>query len=806
MIGNKITLSSAGLDGADAINGKHGASGAGYRIHGQDGTAAGTAGNGSDAGNLDLFIETTADEIHVLDRNTQQARVAPLSYRDVLEIKANGGQGGHGGVGGNGGDGANGKRGLNATRYSRAGNGTNGGDAGKAAPGSNGGDGGNGGKVLLTLKASDSDVLAMIGVDDRAGEGGRAGKHGIHGEFGRGGQGGGGASWSEIRGRYSSYNSRPGGYSGQSGRIAPRIAGQPAPGKAGHQGSTQYCLVSDDGTQQYYDYAYDLRFTPPQLEGAGVAPIEPGTILSLTSQVSNIRSMPAPQNISAIVLPTLLSETVQAAPIAAGLVGNEPQPLHIRFQVPYQNPTHGKRLDAQAQAQVGLHFSRLERDVPGRLELPSSLGNIAASVNYRVSVPVELSIVTADHTYAAPDYLMPVTLRVSNLSDETFGDKSKMRHVAVQISAADAIDDASMQPEQLMYQTSLAETAKPLSQAMMQRIASLAPHASVEFTGYISSAKQTPAYKRGTLLASLFLSSPDKSREVSVQVNEVTVQAVEPLQCTRSTGILVVTDLNTTAQEIAAWKKFAGKIGTSVAFWSMSLYGIFDLAVPAEGHDLASLMAHKTVVYPPSVFIAGAVNNKSASELADIRKESLIAAQQRDIGLVEIADCRRAQSDFLTTDADKYAVYRSMPFGQKFRMWADAQADGVERQSLGRSLLADLEAEQMRLRQAPWSVGISDEDFAKHMPNMRMLCARGEPFEPGSDLYNIMQEMLPKVLVMLEDSVSLWDKILPWRSAYDSAQVARGYVLRACEHNMGMDFTYKIMPALVVRARCDRNV
>ncbi|CAF1520738.1 unnamed protein product [Adineta ricciae] len=296
----KNVISISGLSGSDGCSGKSGSKGISGRSSTQYDKAGGNGGRGAHGSNGQPG-ESGANSRHALielDGSVDNLRVrvkkfetlhtflkcsntvnSNLDYffeeeeysfqlqksKEIVLIKARGGNGGAGGRGGNGGSGGNGghagpgRNGRTAmdihsegVAAENGGDGRDGASGGRGGDGGNGGNGGNGGDAgdggHVEIYSSNSHLFMLIEVDCQAG---LAGKGGCSGTGGVGGVGGaGGAGGRGGRGGHNSAHSF-GSYNGSNGAQG-STGTDGSDGKSGKDGLTGVDgCVANHGSVQY---------------------------------------------------------------------------------------------------------------------------------------------------------------------------------------------------------------------------------------------------------------------------------------------------------------------------------------------------------------------------------------------------------------------------------------------------------------------------------------------------------------------------------------------------------------------------
>eukprot|EP00347_Sterkiella_histriomuscorum_P010157 403377385 len=299
----------SGLKGLDAQQGINGS------IHGENGSDAGYASMGGDAGSAYLTllrVQDSKQSVRVVGTvNGQQGfdMTFNLGSEGYLQIDAKGGNGGHGGNGGRGADGRPGTNGSNANSSRRGTNGGDGGNGGNGGSGSCGADAGKGGFVQITVAEQDMDLLTFLApILVQGGIGGSQGLNGLGGKGGQGGRGGSSHSWTTTKTTTSRdakgntkhstttvWHTNPGGFNGKAGKCG--FDGQAVllNGLNGQDGQFQFIVQTSQGSVEYAN-KYDIQIIDFQHkffdEDTVIEPGEKGAIFQVN--VINQSFMPTP--------------------------------------------------------------------------------------------------------------------------------------------------------------------------------------------------------------------------------------------------------------------------------------------------------------------------------------------------------------------------------------------------------------------------------------------------------------------------------------------------------------------------------
>ena len=309
-------------------------------VSGSNGVYSGSDGSNAGKVNLTLSYTDATKKIVKLEgdiNSTPFSQTTSFNEFSGISIYAIGGNGGSGSDGSNGlsgyrgSDGFSGSAGADGCPPQAGSDGSSGGngtDGTSGSDGGRGGDGGNGGKIHITTKASESELLLLVGTSVRAGEGGSGGSGGRGGSGGPGGNGGSGGAGGRntCNPAGSDASSGSAGSSGSSGSDG-RDGSNGSSGSDGNKGSVVFTTTSEDRANNYAEvFKLDVSSIKSVDENEDSV-LEPGEKLFLTKiTVTNDSSMPSP--VSQVINMQFKDSSTLVLKSGAPFVINEVIPAH----------------------------------------------------------------------------------------------------------------------------------------------------------------------------------------------------------------------------------------------------------------------------------------------------------------------------------------------------------------------------------------------------------------------------------------------------------------------------------------------
>ncbi|KXS11420.1 hypothetical protein M427DRAFT_35800 [Gonapodya prolifera JEL478] len=547
------------VSGAAGNSGQH-AIGYDSRGFGKNATS-GTAGRNAGSINIELRSSSTATGPTSFEPKVDGGRTTNVNNQytmgayDMIQLKAKGGDGGSGGDGGEGQRGTHGSKGRDAKQY------LPGEDGGQGGPGKPGGDagaganGGNGGTIVVTVRKEDVYLLSLLEPTPvySGGRGGKAGKAGAGGPGGYGGAGGNSYSWSETRTYRDSQgnvqatliqHNSPGGARGLNGPAG--SPGKAAPsGTNGTDGSVQFRIVSADGTRiGTYSSLFNLRLescliVPEVWDGPWAEPRARWLVLSSRLRISAKDWIVSSDLDHFVVLPGSIEpgKKVEVAPCLMGSREHAGQPLSFYI------------------AASKIRFSA--QVAPFGRDLAAFCGLDGYSADIPVRYPIELSPI---HYLSSllPGVERTCTFTIRNLAESSNGllGESK-RGVLLRVHFVSG--DITL--EGLKFRSD-----HPFTFSKFDRVGN--SNEEVQFSNllanttfssrvYFKLPEEAIPYTSGLFAFSLYLDSADGSERTAIQRREVAICTSASYRRTPGATTLLVTNAQTTAPEVQAWKSLA---------------------------------------------------------------------------------------------------------------------------------------------------------------------------------------------------------------------------------------------------------
>lgn len=568
---NTLRYDNSGFHGKRGTNGSSGCSSG---TSGNDGT---TGENGGHASGLSVRLATGNGQVFV-DKNGQRAQF-PLSKRDAcIFLKARGGNGGDGGHGGRGAKGRTGDRGSDATRYSNGTDGGRGGPGGRGGNGGCGGNAGNGAKVSIQVNPEDTDLLMLTNIPDVSG--GTKGKGGFGGNGGKGGDGGRGGNslrWTTTGYKtktdeygthtetYTIHHYNPGGHTGPRGREG-CSGNNGADGRDGNDGT--FTIIA--GSKQYKT-PYNLSVTGCDLkDDSDDQIIEPGERVEARFKVKNNGGMPTP-DCQSIRMELVNDRWVNFDPQStfhlptALQAGQQYTPKNVlKFRVSEAAMVTGAPLKAEARVHFRATVERVEREFS---QVKSQYKDFV------VKYPAQLDPISGVSCISADEEAL-ISVKVNNISSRELGVNGEQRRTV------------NMKYEVL-----------PNSETSGSDITFFSRDGDVYngHRGLDKSVRSLPSHKKETMSGSLVFSNPglepysrvrvaaklqlgnlafpdDEQQAKTIQQTVFEVQLAETFRANPAADFLLVTNGNTSLNEMRAWQKLARQLGLKFATWNSTLY------------------------------------------------------------------------------------------------------------------------------------------------------------------------------------------------------------------------------------------
>lgn len=562
-----------------------------FDLSGQSGSFYGS--NGQNAKSIHLTLSSDTDHVTVISNTNQTHKLQLGDAASYVFLKAVGGNGSNGSPGYHGRDGSSGSDGVSASMYSWGTNGEDGADGGDGGNGGNAGHGGHGGHIRLTVAPEDTALLMLTNHPSTyGGLGGTGGKGGVGGSGGTGGRGGASYSWTTTHTRqvpvtrsvqtetgyttetdyvtetYYESHSNPGGSDGRSGSRG-RDGADGANGVKGANGSF-FIHVGDKVYPSRYNLDVD-HYAVEDSNGDGI--LEPGDKVSVKAAVKNIGAMPTPAREGIAVSlqnsqwtrfdPSTLQPVVPALDSGASFS----LPGKLQFTIKHMPPAVGAPLAMQD----SIHFNAVMQRVN-----KAFVDFATRFVPIRIGYPVEISPIKGTRAAAINDE-GSFDFAVHNISSKAVGSHSHAnRALFVKWEVAPQSEIAA---DDILFKDptgALVEGKEGLKLHVTDLSSNKFQKMGPSFT-FANKALQP--YKKVKFIASLHLSDPcEKDRFNCIQQQPFEVQLAEGYRRDPQSDVLLVTNSNTTKDEIQAWRSLAQDLGLKLSIWNTSLYKGISLA------------------------------------------------------------------------------------------------------------------------------------------------------------------------------------------------------------------------------------
>ena len=598
---NDKTIDVSGSRGQDGRGGSHGSSGSsgywggGNGGSGGDGGDAGSATPGTNAGSIHIVLERPKVQQQdqafagsVVIRGTVKAssghtsdpnQTLKIGSTGRIHLLAVGGDGGHGGVGGDGGRGGDGGNGTNATRYSSGGSGGNGGRGGDGGDGTSGENAGHGGFTSATVSDRDTDLLMLIGqVNVHGGRGGNAGRNGSGGSGGSGGWGGSSYSWTEESCSYNSKGERsctttshsnPGGWNGSSGSSGSSGSAYLTAGRSGENGNFKIRVTSPEGAKEYtrrFDLAV-VSFDMKSDNNDGIfEPGEGGTISKI--RVRNTGGMPTPPNYPVEVsLPngSWLKSRWEKLVIHKSLAPGEELLLDGTLRFDLRDVTAAQTGDRFKSTDV-VNQRGTQKGVDRDYE------RFTQSRQYEVTFPIEITPITTSLTLLPGD-TSKLFWKVKNVSNIDFGRLSDIKR---EIGTMLKLDPDVVSTSEFQFKDAKGGVVS-LSEGFFTTISHLKAGQEMVIEGFVSLKPTAIPYTKVGLKSDVTLGKIDKPEETRpIQYRDVVINVGRVFKKTAGSKILIITNNQTTKEELDAWMEVVASLGMVADVWDSNYEGFLE--------------------------------------------------------------------------------------------------------------------------------------------------------------------------------------------------------------------------------------
>jgi hypothetical protein len=624
-----ITISARGKRGSDATHGHDGEDGVGGKgwgskrgQSGKNGTNASTSTPGTDADHIQARLQTVKGTKVALTGNVSGSHSFSFNYSfdtrtmPYLDFIARGGDGGHGGFGGNGGKGGRGGDGADATQYTWGEDGGDGGDGGNGGNGSPGSAAGSGGNIMIEVDERDAQLLMLVGtVDTDGGNGGNPGRNGSGGQGGSGGSGGSGYSWTETvsdgtdsNGNPQShieYHSNPGGSNGSSGRNGSDGHADVSGGTDGLPGRFTYVIGGKN-----YASRYDVRVESFEIESENHDGIfEPGETVTVSKiRVRNVGGMPTPKYapikffvrdhdwVVSLNKPLLLKDSLPPN-ATADLVGE------LQFRIAKEGiSSRGKPFSANSWVSPRGNQTVVDRDFESSEK----------AAGFTIQYPLKISGIKVPRNLG-PGQSAKVSWTVTNISTQEYGSLSKLKRV---IESQLKLNLPATTTRTYTYRDSKGANVD-LETGSLSRIERLAPGATVTIEGTIQLPTSAEPYQKIGLETGLGLGSRgDGKKATPIQSMETVINISYVYARSEGSDAVIVTNHDTTRQELAAWNTLLTRYGIRKDVWDLSYEGHLDFEkVRDNGTTLADDLKGKLLIV-----LNNAADGMRASEMISHRQ------------------------------------------------------------------------------------------------------------------------------------------------------------------------------------------
>lgn len=526
----------------------------------------------------------------------RQNVTATIGTAGYIAVDARGGRGGDGGHGARGRDGRAGRDGSDATRYSSGTNGEHGEDGSPGGDGTPGSNGGRGGNVSIRVGAEDTHLLMLVHYDNSGGAGGAEGQNGPGGSGGSGGRGGSSHSWTTYRTEhytdteYSTdangnsttttvrktrdipeFHHNPGGRDGRDGSDGRSGRGRIDAGRSGAPGTFTIIVEDSNQRQRTYSQVYGLKVENFQLaEGSRNGILEPGEQVTVSQiRVKNTGGMPTPPN-HPIELFLENSRWAVSRPIRV-LIPRSLRPgesLTLSESLQFDIPNHtvaevGPRFTAEGQITAAAWLPAVERVFT---EGPRT-------TRTEITFPVEVEPIEGWNTLL-PGQVTSVRWRIRNISGRDIGSAADLRRLLE--NRLMQIQTEGRAPRLTFFDES--GSASPDAAGLLAQITNLRAGETREVRGFVGVIPQEGiGHYTGSIQLQLNLGSPlapDVTRVV--QRREHRIQVAEPYRRNPGRNILLITNHNTTNEQVEAWRQTATTLGQGLDTMNLSFEGRID--------------------------------------------------------------------------------------------------------------------------------------------------------------------------------------------------------------------------------------
>ena len=642
---------------------------------GRPGGDAGPAEPGQDAGRIGIELGQKtqgAVVIHgeIVDANgafKKTSQEIQYGTKGHIVLKAIGGRGGDGGTGGTGEGGGRGSDGINATQVSWGTNGDDGGPGGPGGLGTDGKNGGKGGPITVRLPESQTKLLMLIKQEVSGGAPGKKGKHGPGGSGGDGGTGGSSYTWTTSReettystdseGNQTSSttthydtHTNPGGSNGSSGPSGSTPTSALKDGTKGPDGKYLIQVVGADGKVTEYASRYDLTLGNYEISSDnrdGV--LEPGELVHIEKlEVRNSGGMPTPAHTEAVIYLTNSQFTV-ADPVRLII----PKSLAPGETYVFSDKALKFRVQNNMLADAKSERSRWT-DTIRPLSLLSDVErpftNFDNPRSIEITYPIEVEFVRSLKSLV-PGEATRFMIKITNISKRDYGADSDLKRILQIVTERSGGD---LDAEHLKF---FDKAGKPLdlNAGILTAIAKLKSGESALVEGIMGVHADAEIYRAGEVSNKLglgMIETPEK--EKVIQNPLVSVRASQSYSLNPNASVLLVTNTNTTREEVLAVKEQARKLGTEIAIWDVSLNGSIDLQKALEhGSSLMQDLKGKTVLVLDNDIEVG--NERTKARLQLRRNDFLKALSEAGMGVVVVGQDKNLLNDFILPDQGSVA-------------------------------------------------------------------------------------------------------------------------------------------------------
>ena len=527
------------------------------------------------------FSSGYRDVVAAMGFQTLQERAIGLK---AIALIANGGDGMDGLHGRNGAAGRDGRKGWDATRYGSGTNGENGGRGGDGEPGTSGGPGGRGGDVTLRVAQDETDILSVVWVQNYGGKGGAAGSHGQGGRGGRGGRGGDTYNRTETDCHGKTvhiYHS--GGLNGSDGPSGRTPTTPLYPGSNGRHGSLSIRVSCTDGTVRVYSGIYNLTlgsFKSRSSTDNGI--YEPGDTIEVSHiQIYNNGEMPTPRG-----------KQIAVSVVSHAAMSSNTQVLYLLDEIPPKSSVVlPGSLFFTLKEYTGNGASPLSENMTLDLmavapRLQYQFSGFSKPHTVKLSHPIQIDQVYNPRALLAREYAL-VAFTVRNTSLKELGSAATMTALQREIQLACGVGSDEPGGGKLVFCDASGRTVS--APKLFFSISKIDPKAPAVVSCYVKVEQNKESHVAHSVGSQLRLQKIGNATELKlIDTRTVEIKEGIPYAPRPQDDFLLVTNADTSADELRAWHDIARDLGLSFSVWDTAVYHHMRLHESAPAVDKGS--------------------------------------------------------------------------------------------------------------------------------------------------------------------------------------------------------------------------